>query len=271
MIISEMRESQASHDVKTDQTMDTGDAPRRSLSSRTQEKIHTMWLAIVSAVALAWKNIKHKRAAADSESPPFIGITDSEETLIDDEPTVKTKKTYAGPNFFERLTMKGMSLEGPLIREEYGTTSEMGEKNSLIILATRAYITIRRFVSGLVVVSNQAIRGYYKHYYHSYVTRTSKQGDLGKSSLHQKWKSARRNAGLKLTGLQHKFWNSLGVANKAEIEQLRSEVHYLREGLELRNTQPLSMVMSHDRRNHERRGEHLTVAYERRSLQRRTA
>lgn len=299
MIISEMRESSASQNKTVDQALDTADAPRRTLLRYAQEQTRNVWLVMVGTLMLSFQGaqltyqqlktkLKRDKSITEDEDTPFIGITDSEEELLGEELSQKEKKRYVGPNVFERLMMKGALSEGPLIREEYGTTHEMGEKNSLIILTTRAYINTRRLFKGIGISAKTEMDGY--------LQEAIKQGEIGEETRSRKWKDINENfdqkvaeaiKGLKpkpmtgtwsnpMRGMRKKLWNGLGLADKAEIELLRNEIGRLTETLRhttgkrvLQPMPPISMITTHDRRHEERRREHLTVAYERRSLQRR--
>ena len=129
MIISEMRAKSVSLIQKIKPTQSTARSRRRSL-----------WFFLTGTFVLssqglqfAYQRLLHRfqkqQPNVDSDSPPFIHIANTEDDLVDEG-------SQAVPNIFERLIMRGTLSEGPLVREEYGTTNEAGERNSLVICAS---------------------------------------------------------------------------------------------------------------------------------------
>ena len=258
MIISEMREKSVSLIQKIKFTQSPGRSRRRSL-----------WLFLTGALILSSQGVRlayqrllqlfrkqHPQEATDS--PPFINIANTDDDLVDEG-------SQAAPNIFERLIMRGTLSEGPLIREEYGTTNEMGERNSLVILTTRLYIHGRRFFKGVGIVVKQESTGY--------AQQALRLGELRDVVRSRKWartkETTKNHMRLNIRNFSHGFWESLGLADKTELAVLRTEISQLKNSLGLRAMAPLSTITAHDRRQLDRRKGHLTVAYERRSLERR--
>jgi len=258
MIISEMREKSVSLIQKIKFTRSPGRSRRRSL-----------WLFLTGTLILASQGVQHtyqrllqrfrkQQPQATSDSPPFINIANIDDDLVDEG-------SQAAPNIFERLIMRGTLSEGPLIREEYGTTNEMGERNSLVILTTRLYIHVRRFFKGMGIVVSQETS--------EYAQQALKIGELRDAVRSRKWvrtkevtKNSMRSS---IRNIRHGLWESLGLADKGELAMLRIEIGQLKNSLGLRAIAPLSTISAHDRRQVDRRKGHLTVAYERRALERR--
>jgi len=257
MIISQMREKSVSLVQKIKFTQRSSRSRRRSL-----------WFFLVGAFLLSSQGIQgayqrlvqsvKKQSLATNDNAPFINTPDIDDDLVDEG--VET-----APNIVERLVMRGTLSEGPLIREEYGTTNEMGERNSLIILAIRWYIHTRRFLKGVSMVVKQEVS--------EYVQEALRLGELRyavRAKERERIKeSSKSRVRLKTRGVRHSFWKGLGLADKAELAVLRTEINQLKNSLGLRAMAPLSAITTHDRRQADRRKGHLTVAYERRTLQRR--
>ncbi|OUR88561.1 hypothetical protein A9Q81_23500 [Gammaproteobacteria bacterium 42_54_T18] len=258
MIISEMREKSVSLIQNIKFTQSSGRSRRRSL-----------WLFLTGTLILSSQGVqlayqrllqrfRKQQPQATSDSPPFINIANIDDDLVDEG-------SQAAPNIFERLIMRGTLSEGPLIREEYGTTNEMGERNSLVILTTRLYIHVRRFFKGMSMVVNQEAT--------EYAQQALRLGELRDAVRSREWmrtkETTKNHMKLNIRNFRHSFWGSLGLADKAELAVLRTEISQLKNSLELRAMAPLSTITTHDRRQLDRRKGHLTVAYERRSLERR--
>ena len=258
MIISEMRAKSVSLIQKIKPTQSSSRSRRRSL-----------WLFLTGTLMLssqglqfAYQRLLHRfkkqQPSVDSDSPPFINIANTEDDLVDEG-------SQAAPNIFERLIMRGTLSEGPLVREEYGTTNETGEHNSLVILTTRLYIHMRRFFKGMNIVMKQELT--------EYTQQALRLGELRDAVRARKWartKDVTKNRmELRVRGLRHGFWESLGLVDKMELALLQVEISQLKNSLGLRAIAPLSVITTNDRRLTDRRKGHLTVAYERRSLQRR--
>ncbi len=258
MIISEMRTKSVSLIHKLKPTQSSGRSRRRSL-----------WLFLTGALVLSSQGLrltyqrllqrfKKQQPSVNRDSPPFINIANTDDDLVDEG-------SQAAPNIFERLIMRGTLSEGPLIREEYGTTNEMGERNSLVILATRFYIHMRRLFKGVNIVVKQEAAEYRE--------QALRLGELRDAVRARKWartKSVTKNRmELNIRNLRHGFWESLGLVDKTELAMLQVEISQLKNSLGLRAIAPLSVITTNDRRLTDRRKGHLTVAYERRSLQRR--
>lgn len=284
MIISEMRESASSPNKNVNQAPDNDNAPRRSLRKRFSEKAHNVRLIIGGSIYLLlqgvaqayrwlWVKIQNKKSAVGSApvdvtptDTKSVEVTDVERDSAAEERPIVTElpvkeKEQSAPNVFQRLTLKGSLLEGALIREEYGTTHEMGDKNSLIILATRAYINVRRFVRGAADVAGKDAEAFFQ--------KALEQGELDAQAWSGRWTRIGNNADVKMRGLRKSFWNSLGLVDKAEVDKLSAEIYRLAGKKGPRKMAPLSMIATHDRRHAERRKAYLTVAYERRSMERR--
>jgi len=256
MIISEMRTKSVSLIHKFKPTRSSGRSRRRSL-----------WLFLTGTLMLSSQGLRltyqrlllrfqKQQPSADRDSPPFINIANTDDDLVDEG-------SQAVPNIFERLIMRGTLSEGPLIREEYGTTNETGESNSLVILTTRLYIHVRRFFKGMNIVMKQELT--------EYAQQALRLGELRDAVRARTWARTKgitkKRMELKVRGLRHGFWESLGLVDKTELAVLQVEISQLKNSLGLRSIAPLSVITANDRRQTERRKGHLTVAYERRSLQ----
>ena len=253
----------------------------QSLWQRSVAGAQRTWLVTVGVVVLIQQAVQagYRRFNQDKEKQALASdasVTQSlseraqsedmlsEDALSEDKTEPRERFTLG---FFKRMTLQGALLESPLIREEFGTTNESGDRNSVVILATKAYINTRQFLRGATVSAGDRL-----------IELTQDAFEIGEQYVQESESIRSRLGEIDTSGfyagtvkLRQKLWHSLGLVDSQDIEVLQHQINTLVGPENEQEFQPLSAIASSDRRHRDRRNVNMTVVYNRRQKERRAA